>query len=53
LIQSATASNFINCFNYGTSPVLRVSTVVEWNELRCFQLAHSYSTLWGKENEIA
>ena len=33
--------------------LLRVSTVVEWNELRCFQLAHSYSTLWGKENEIA
>ena len=33
--------------------LLRVSTVVEWNELRSFQLAHPYSTLWGKENEIA
>ena len=32
--------------------LLRVCTVVEWNELRCSQLAHSYSTLWGKENEI-
>ena len=32
--------------------LLRVCTVVEWNELRCIQLAHSYSTLWGKENEI-
>ena len=33
--------------------LLRVGTVVEWNELRCIQLAHPYSTLWGKENEMA
>ena len=32
--------------------LLRVGTVVEWNELRCIQLAHPYSTLWGKENWI-
>ena len=27
--------------------------MVEWNEFRCKQLSHSYSTLWGKENEMA
>jgi len=32
--------------------LLRVCTVVEWNEFRCKQLSHSYSTLWGKENEM-
>ena len=30
-----------------------LSTVVEWNELRYMQLARPYSTLWGKENEMA
>ena len=26
--------------------------MVEWNEFRCKQLSHFYSTLWGKENEM-
>ena len=30
---------------------LLLSTVVEWHELHCEQFAHTYSTLWGKENE--
>ena len=32
---------------------LQLSTVVEWYELHCKQLAHTYSTLWGKENETS
>ena len=31
--------------------LLPLSTVVEWYELHCDQFAHTYSTLWGKENE--
>ena len=33
--------------------VLHLSSfkVVEWYELLCDQFAHTYSTLWGKENE--
>jgi len=34
-------------------PSLPLSTVVEWYELHCKQLAHTYSTLWGKENETS
>ena len=30
---------------------LLLGTVVEWYELHCKQFAHTYSTLWGKENE--
>jgi len=32
---------------------LLLSTVVEWYELHCKQFAHTYSTLWGKENETS
>ena len=37
---------------YGLKILRPLSTVVEWNEFRCKQLSHSYSTLWGKENEM-
>ena len=37
---------------YGFKILRPLSTVVEWNEFRCKQLSHSYSTLWGKENEM-
>ena len=32
-------------------PSLPLSTVVEWYELHCKQLAHTYSTLWGKKTK--
>ena len=37
---------------YGLTILRPLSTVVEWNESSCKQLSHSYSTLWGKENEM-
>jgi len=38
---------------YGIKFLRPLSTVVEWYEPHCNQFAHTYSTLWGKENETS
>ena len=43
----------IYIYNYFSRSYPLLSTVVEWYELHCKQLAHTYSTLWGKENETS